>query len=223
MRTTAIVQARMGSSRLPGKVLADVGGKPVLARIIERLRRCETLDEIVIATSTETRDRAICELAEAEQVPFFCGSESDVLSRFVGVAKKHPADIYVRITADCPLVDPGIVDRTVRALRMSKYDFASNAVVRTFPVGLDVEACWSDVLFRLDRIGTTPQEREHVFWGAYMVHPHLFLTRLVKDEQNNADLRWTLDTALDLEHIRSIYDDVDYRTLIERCRERRAA
>lgn len=223
MRTAAVVQARTGSSRLPGKVLMDIRGRPVLARIIERLNRCETLDTIVVATTTGARDDAIVSLCDELGVPTYRGPEHDVLARYVGAAQEHPANAYVRITADCPLTDPGVVDRTVRALRTSRYDFASNAVRRTFPVGLDVEAMWSDVLFRLDRMGTTPQEREHVCWGAYMVHSHLFLTRIVKDDVDNSDLRWTLDTQQDLIYLRSIYDDVDYRTLIERCRQKRAA
>lgn len=223
MRTVAVIQARMGSSRLPGKVLEPINGKPVLTRIIERLRRCEMLDTIVVATTTETRDDAIVLLSGGLGIPTYRGPEQDVLTRYVGAAQEYKADVVVRITSDCPLIDPGVVDRTVRALRISKYDVASNAIVRSFPTGLDVEVCWADVLYRMDRMGDTPQDREHVFWYSYRTRPDLFLTRIVKDDHDNSDLRWTLDTATDLIYLRSIYDDVDYRTLIERCREKRAA
>ena len=194
----------------------DIGGHPALGRSIERLQRCTTLDGIVVATTTHARDDVVVTLAASYGVQTFRGPEQDVLARYVGAAEQAGADIVARITADCPLIDPSVVDRAVHALRSSRYDFASNAITRSYPVGLDVEVMWTDVLARVDRMATTPQAREHVCWYLYRERPDLFAIREVRDDEDNSDLCWTLDTMEDLEHIRSIYDDVDYRTLIQR-------
>src|SRR5262249_13108735 len=153
-KTVAIVQARTGSTRLPGKVLAQVGTRPMLAQQLRRLRDAVTLDEIVVATTTESRDDPVAEIAEAEDVRCFRGSESDVLGRYVGAARASGAEIVVRLTADCPLIDPGVVDRVTGLLvnGAGEYDYASNVVRRTFPQGLDAEALFVDTLERVDRL-----------------------------------------------------------------------
>jgi spore coat polysaccharide biosynthesis protein SpsF len=219
MNIVGIVQARTGSSRLPGKVLADLHGRPVLSRVIERLRRCETLDSIVVATTTEARDDAVAGLAREAGIAVYRGPEQDVLARYVGAAQMAGADVVVRVTSDCPLIDPYVVDRTVRSLRISKYDFASNSIERTWPRGLDVEACWADVLYRIGRMAEAQPEREHVFPFIYRTRPDLFLIRHVKDGQDHSEIRgWTLDTQDDLEYLRWLWEDTDYERLLERAR-----
>ena len=227
MKTVVIIQARVGSTRLPGKVLLDVCGAPLLARVIRRAGRAQTADEVIVATSTLSRDDAVADLAKSEGVRVFRGSESDVLSRYAEAAKMAGADIVVRITADCPLVDPSIIDRTVRSLRLSNYDFASvsaegfdpetQSVRRTFPRGLDVEVCWADVLYRCERLFDSPRAREHVFTGVYEERPELFLIRYIRDSTDHGTLNWSVDTQHDLDYIRVIYDDrADYRELLAR-------
>ena len=224
VRTVAIIQARTGSTRLPEKVLADIKGVPMLQRVITRVQRAETVDQVVVATTTLARDDIVATLAEHLGCGVFRGDERDVLGRYVAAAREWPADMYVRITADCPLIDPGVIDRAVRSLRVSGYDFATNSVQRTFPKGLDVEVCWADVLPRCDRLFDSPNAREHVFWGIYAERPELFLIRHLKDDTDHSAMVWCVDSPADLAYVRTIYDDsADYRTLIERCEARTPA
>lgn len=214
MKTVAIVQARTGSTRLPGKVLAQLGTRPMLAQQLRRLRDARTLDEIVVATTTESWDDPVAELAEAEDLRCFRGSETDVLGRYVGAARASGAEIVVRLTADCPLIDPGVVDRVTGMLvdGAGDYDYASNVVRRTFPQGLDAEALFFDTLERVDRLARTPDAREHVTWFVVSERPDLFLIGSVTDDEDNSDLRWTVDTPDDLELVRALYDRLDLET-----------
>ncbi len=211
MKRVIIIQARMTSTRLPGKVLMDVAGKPMLAQQITRLRGCSSVDEIVIATTTNKTDDPVVELAREERLPWYRGSEDDVLSRFVGAAQESHADVIVRITADCPLIDAGVVDRVITELidHSDNCDYASNVIKRTYPRGLDVEAFFADTLERFDRLANTSGSREHVTTVLREMHPELFLTRAVTDKEDNSDLRWTVDTAADLELIRIIYEKLE--------------
>ena len=207
MKTVAIIQARMCSTRLPGKVLMDLSGRPMLAQQLARLKRCRRLDELVIATTTNVTDDPVEALARAEGVRCFRGSEDDVLSRYVDAAVDAGADTVVRITADCPLIDPEVTDRVVRDLidHSSECDYTSNTIERTYPRGLDVEAFFIDVLHRVSRLSRRPEEREHVTL-AVRTRPSLFLCRQVKDDADNSDLRWTVDERPDLHVVRAIYD-----------------
>jgi spore coat polysaccharide biosynthesis protein SpsF len=211
MKRVVIVQARMTSSRLPGKVLLDLGGRPVLAEVIRRVRAMKEQDEIVVATTTLASDDPIVRLAEREGVRWFRGDETDVLSRFVGAAQESKADLVVRITADCPLLDPAESDRVVLDLcaNASKVDYASNVLRRTYPQGLDTEALWTDTLNRVHRLASSANSREHVTWYIYREKPDLFRRHSVMDTVDNSDLRWTLDTPEDLESIRTIYQGLD--------------
>ncbi len=206
MKRAGIIQARMGSSRLPGKVLIDLAGRPLLAQQIRRLRRCRKLDEVVIATTTRGADDPVAALAGAEDVRCFRGSEEDVLARYVGAARECSADVVVRITADCPLIDPEEVDRVVDGLQ--DVDYASNVIRRTYPRGLDAEALFRDVLERAARLGTSVRAREHVTWYILRGRPELFLQRSVEDVEDNSDLRWTVDTPEDLALARRVYADL---------------
>jgi spore coat polysaccharide biosynthesis protein SpsF len=211
MRRVLIVQARMTSTRLPGKVLAEVAGKPMLAQQLQRLKQCSAVDEIVIATTTNQTDQPIVELARQEGVGWFCGSEHDVLSRFVGAARQSRADVVVRVTADCPLIDPQVTAKVINDLthHMVDCDYASNVLERTYPRGLDVEAFFGDTLLRIDRLAQSQAAREHVTIVLRAERPALFLCRSVVDLHNNADLRWTVDTELDLRLIRFLYEKLD--------------
>ena len=211
MKTALIIQARIGSTRLPRKVLKDLAGRPMLAQELERLKRCATVDEIVVATTTNDADDLIVDLARREGVRWFRGSENDVLARYVGAAREAKADVIVRVTADCPLIDPAVTDRVVRALteNASECDYASNVLQRTYPRGLDVEVFFLDTLLRIDRMATSQVAREHVTVVARSERPGLFLCRSVEDSQVNADLRWTVDTEADFQVISKIYEGLD--------------
>lgn len=213
MRRIIIVQARMTSTRLPGKVLMDLAGRSMLAQQLRRLKRCAA-DEIVIATTTNTTDDPVIELARREDVGWFRGSEHDVLSRFVGAARQARADLVVRVTADCPLIDPEVTDRVIAELadHHSECDYASNVEERSFPRGLDVEALFFDTLLRADRLGRSAAAREHVTVVIRAERPELFARRSVTDSRNGADLRWTVDTPEDLRLVRTLYEDLDLGT-----------
>jgi spore coat polysaccharide biosynthesis protein SpsF len=210
MKRVCVVQARMGSTRLPGKVLRELAGQPMLTQLLRRLRTCASLDEIVIATSIAASDDPIAELGVSEGVRVCRGSEADVLGRIVQAARATQADVVVRVTADCPLIDPHVTDRVINELTTdgSAADYASNVLRRTFPRGLDVESMYLDTLLRVDRLAQTPAEREHVTITIRTAWPSLFLTRSVESDIDDSDLRWTVDEEGDLELVRKLYDQL---------------
>lgn len=227
MRAVAVVQARTGSTRLPGKVLAEVGGRPMLVQQLRRLQDARTLAEIVVATTTQPRDDALAALAEAEGIRCFRGDEEDVLRRYVEAARSSAAEVVVRLTADCPLIDAGVIDDVTRMLMTgaAEFDYVSNVIRRTYPQGLDAEALFMDTLERVDRLARSPQAREHVTWFIVSERPELFVVGSVTDHHDNSDLRWTVDTAADLELVRRLYDalelgasPLDYRTVVAHVR-----
>jgi spore coat polysaccharide biosynthesis protein SpsF len=208
MTTTAIVQARMGSARLPGKVLLDLAGKPMLVRHVSRLSRAQMLDDVVVATTVEPADDVIADLCQERGWSYLRGSEEDVLDRFYRAAKKCQADVVVRVTSDCPLIEPEIVDRVVREFveRLPEIDYASNtAPKRTFPRGLDTEVMRFDVLEQAWREDKNPAWREHV--TPYIRRqPDLFQTYGISNDQDISNMRWTVDTPEDLAFVRRIYE-----------------
>lgn len=207
-RVVTVVQARMGSTRLPGKVLADLAGRPMLERQLERLARASACESIVVATTNLADDDAVASLAGDLGYAVTRGSPDDVLARYVQAANEHAADIVVRVTADCPLIDPGVLDRVVHALLEDrKLDYASNTLVRTFPRGLDTEVLTRTALERAHREATDAVDREHVTRYIWR-HPDRFRLTSIVDEQDHSDLRWTVDTPLDLQVIREIFDDL---------------
>jgi spore coat polysaccharide biosynthesis protein SpsF len=210
MRRVAILQARMTSERLPGKVLAEVAGRPMIEHQLRRLERCERIDELVIATTTNADDDPLVELARRIGVRAFRGSEHDVLSRYAGAAREASADLVVRLTSDCPLADAGEVDVVVRELeeRRATCDYASNGLEPSLPRGLDAEALWRDVLERADRMASSKPAREHVTWFVYSERPDLFELHAVRRPYDAADLRWTVDTDADLAMVRRLYDEL---------------
>jgi len=208
MKTVAIVQARMGSTRLPGKVLQDLAGEPMLARVVNRTCRAKTLQEVVIATTTNMVDDVIVKLCEARGWSWFRGSEEDVLDRYYRAAKKYQADFIVRITSDCPLIDPEVIDQVVQEFleRQPEVDYASNTWPRrTFPRGLDTEVMRMDVLERAWREDRNPAWREHVTPYIYR-NPDRFRIHNVVSPVDYSAMRWTVDTQEDLAFVRQIYD-----------------
>jgi spore coat polysaccharide biosynthesis protein SpsF len=218
----------MGSTRLPGKVLRDLAGRPMLAQLLRRLRASSSLDEIVVATSTAPSDDQIAEFGTSEGVRVFRGSEADVLSRILDAARAAQADVVVRVTGDCPLIDPHVTDRVVEALTANGEfaDYASNVLRRTYPRGLDVEAMFVDTLMRVDRLSQTRAEREHVTITIRSERPSLFLTRSVESDTNDSDLRWTVDEERDFQLVARLYDElgldeqiVPYETVVDHVRQ----
>jgi len=207
-KTIAIVQARMSSSRLPGKVLQEIAGQPMLVRVIERTRRARTLDQVVVATTTDSSDDPLQELCESKGYACYRGSLYDVLDRFYQAAHEFGAQAVVRLTADCPLIDPQVIDRVVAEFRESGADFAANRLPppwkRTYPIGLDVEVCTFQALERAWQAAVQPYEREHVMPYLYS-EPGRFSVRIVDTTPDHGDLRWTVDTPQDLELVRKIY------------------
>ncbi len=207
MNVILLLQARMGSTRLPGKVLCDLAGRPMLEAQIRRLRQCQSIDRVVVATSDAAGDQPIVACCDRVRIDVFRGSEQDVLSRFVGAAVKYKADVVVRCTGDCPLIDAGIVDQVVGELvaRRTICDYASNVLNRTFPRGLDVEAMYMDTLLRIDRMATHAGQREHVTILLRQRRDGAFLCYSVEDKEDRSHLRWTVDTAEDLAWVSEFY------------------
>lgn len=203
-KTVAIIQARMASTRLPNKVLADLGGKPMLAQVVARVRRAATIDEVVVATSVGPQDDAVEGFCRREGIGCFRGSEDDVLDRYYQAAHAFDAAVVVRITADCPLHDPRVIDSVVSAFVPGETDYVSNSIERTFPDGLDTEVFSVAALERAWREATWSSEREHVTSYIWK-HPDLFRIRQVTQSVDRSSMRWTVDEPRDLELVREVY------------------
>jgi spore coat polysaccharide biosynthesis protein SpsF len=205
-KVVAIIQARTGSTRLPGKVLMDLCGKTVLGHVISRVKKSREIDEIVIATTNLEKDDAVVEEAKKYRVKYFRGSEDDVLSRYYLAGKKNCADIVVRITSDCPLIDPVIVDEIVEFYKENSYDLVTNAGTdlnqRTYPRGLDTEVFSYSVLEEAFNLATEKHQREHVTPYIYENSYNIFY---YKNAIDYSRYRWTLDTREDFELIKTIY------------------
>lgn len=208
LKVTAIIQARIGSTRLPGKVLADIDGHPMFWQVVRRTRAAETLHEVVVATTTEPADDAIVSSCRERGVECFRGSEEDVLDRYYQAAREHAADVVVRITSDCPLIDPEIIDKTVRAFLSERPDYASNGVVRTYPRGLDTEVMTLHALETAWREASQPYQRAHVTPYIYE-NPDRFKILSVIGDQDHSAYRWTVDTPEDLELVRAVYSRLE--------------
>jgi len=210
MKVAAIIQARMGSSRLPGKVLMDISGKPMLEHIVERLKKCRKLDEIIIATSDLPEDKVLVKFAKDRGYKITTGSVYDVLSRYLKAAREVGADYVVRVCADCPLISPEVIDEIVeKHLSAKNVDYTSNVDKRTFPLGLDIEILSTKVLEKEERLAKEPHCREHVTIFI-REHPEMFKIQTVeaKGIMRRPDLRLTVDTMDDLLLIREIYSEL---------------
>lgn len=206
-RTVAIIQARMSSSRLPGKVLKEIGSLPMLAWVVERSRRAHTIDTVVVATTTDPSDDVIEAFCRDRGYSITRGSLTDVLDRYYQAAKQSRARVIVRLTADCPLIDPDLIDELVSKFRSAGVDFAATRLPppwkRTYPIGLDIEVCSFQALESAWTEASEPYEREHVM--PYLYDQEGRFRILVMDHPTDyGSLRWTVDTAEDLDLIRRI-------------------
>jgi len=206
-KTAAIIQARMGSTRLPGKVMKDLKGKPVLWHVIERVKQAKNIGQIIIATTTHKRDEIIFEKAKEWGVKAYQGSEEDVLARYYEAANKYEIDTVVRITSDCPLIDPHVTDKIVEYYKNNNYTLVTNAGSnlsnRTYPRGLDTEVFSFEVLEKAYRKAEEKYQREHVTPYIYEKYNDIVYYKNNKDLSN---YRLTLDTKEDFKLIKKIYD-----------------
>jgi spore coat polysaccharide biosynthesis protein SpsF len=210
MRHVAIIQARMGSTRLPGKVLEMVEGQTMLERVVERTRRAARVARVVVATSEAPDDDRVEAICHGRSIDVFRGSEHDVLDRYSGAAERFNADSIVRLTADCPLLDPAVVDSVITRFEVGDVDYAANINPPTFPDGLDTEVFFREALVRAAREARLRSEREHV--TLYLRnHPEMFRIANVRHEPNLSAMRWTVDEPEDLEFMRAVYAEFGSR------------
>jgi spore coat polysaccharide biosynthesis protein SpsF len=238
-RVVAIIQGRMTSSRLPGKILADIAGQPMLQRVFARTSRAATVSETLFATTTDASDDPVAEYCDWSGIPVRRGSLYDVLDRYYQSAKEAKADVVVRITADCPVIDPALIDDVVHTLLDGEYDFVCNRLpppwTRTYPIGLDVEACTFIALTKAWKEAKEPQQREHAMPFFYEgvelttvnrqlqngTSPRGFNIALLHNPTDFGDYRWTVDTPEDLEFMRQVYsrfhgrDDFSWKEVLD--------
>ncbi len=200
----AVLQARVSSSRLPGKVLKPLLGVPMILRQIERIRRARRIDRLVLATSTDASDDPLAALMVEAGVETARGPLDDVLGRFMLAAKPHNPDWIVRLTGDCPLADPAVIDRVIEATLAAGADYGSNTITPTYPDGLDVEVVRYDVLRRIDGEERTTAEREHVTLAVNR-HPERYRLLNVEGAPDLSALRWTVDNSEDFTLVERIY------------------
>lgn len=225
----AIIQGRMSSSRLPGKILADIAGQPMLRRVFLRTSRAGTVTETFFATTTDASDDPVAEYCEFSGIPFTRGNLYDVLDRYYQAAKQAKADVVVRITADCPIIDPALIDEAVHTLLEGGYDFSANRLPppfhRTYPIGLDVEVCTFTALEKAWQEASETFHREHVMPYLYegvelnTVNRRLesgtsargYRIALLNHSTDFGEYRWTVDTSEDLDFVRQVYARFDGR------------
>jgi len=203
----AILQARTSSNRLPGKVLKPILGVPMLLRQIERISDSERIDKLVVATSTDTSDDELAKVLMEAGVHVYRGSLTNVLDRFYQVASQYSADNIVRLTGDCPLIDPEIVDNVIESHLVKNADYTSNALNPTYPDGLDVEVIKFKALEKSWEEGKLPSELEHVTSYIYN-NKDKFVICNVSNDQDLSTLRWTVDEKEDLEFVEKIYSEL---------------
>lgn len=203
-KIVAIIQVRMDSTRFPKKALAEILGQPMTIRLLERVKKSRLINEIVVATTTRSIDDPLAEVVREYGISIFRGSYQDVLDRYYQTAKNFHADIIVRITGDCPLIDPIIVDLVIQLFLDNEYDYVNNTLVPTYPDGLDVEVFSFKTLEETWKEATLLSEREHV--TPYIKkHPEKFRIGHIGNEVDLSHLRWTVDREKDLEFVREIF------------------
>ena len=212
MKITAIIQARMNSHRLPGKVLMDIEGKTSLERMISRIKKSKLINEIIIATTKKKEDLEIIKECKSLGLKYFSGDEDDVLDRYFRASQKFDVKNIVRLTADCPMHDHEVIDSIIRIYKNNNYDYVSNVSKRTFPDGLDVEVFNFKSLDIAQKNAKNKVHREHV--TTYIrkkikgMESGNFRTFNVENETNFSSFRWTLDNQADLDHIRFFYKNL---------------
>ena len=223
-----IIQARMDSTRLSGKVLMNIEGKPMLWHVINRLKFSKKLDDVILAIPDTKESDILEEFAKENKIKYFRGSKENVLSRYYKSAKEFKCGIIVRVTSDDPLVDPKILDTIIEKHLSRKADYTSNNLKRTFPLGLDIEVFNFHVLERAYKEAKEDYQREHVTPYIYE-HPEIFKIAYVENEEDLSSFRWTVDEIKDLEFVREIYKRLykkgeiflmdDIITLLKQCPE----
>ncbi|MEK5140696.1 glycosyltransferase family protein [Paenibacillus sp. FSL M7-0134] len=220
MNIVAIIQARMGSTRLPGKVDLNLLGVTVLERVVERIKKVKQINKIVVATTDLTADETIVNLAHKAEVEVYRGSESDVLKRYYEAAVTHNADVIIRITSDCPVIDSVIIDELIANYITGSYDYVSNTIERSYPRGLDAEVFSFASLEKAHMEAKSVEQREHVTPYIYQ-NPDRFSMLSVTCAKDYSNYRWTLDTTEDWELIQQIYtyfrdrDSFDWQDIVE--------
>ena len=210
MKTIAIVQARMGSTRFPNKVMRAINGVPMIELLLGRLAKAKHIDRIVLATTTDPRERALVDHVRKLGYEVFQGSESDVLDRYYQAAKPHSPGTVVRITGDCPLIDPELVDQVIAAFESEGVDYLSNTLPPTYPDGLDTEVFSFRALEQAAQRATRPVEREHV--TPFIRESGLFTTGNFAHDQDHSQERWTVDEAADFEVVAGVFNHFHPRT-----------
>ena len=206
LRVLAILQARMSSTRLPGKVLKPINGQPMILRQINRINRSKMINKLVVATSVQVEDLEIVSLCERYDIASFRGSLEDVLDRYIQASKLHNYEIIVRLTADCPLFMPELCDEMISEFISTNIDYMSNRITLSYPDGLDIEIFSSEALRRLNSFSLTALEREHVTLGMYS-RTREFSCRNFLSKKDLSNLRWTVDNERDLSFVRAVYDN----------------
>jgi spore coat polysaccharide biosynthesis protein SpsF (cytidylyltransferase family) len=206
MKIIAIIQARLGSTRLPGKVLLDLEGRTVLEHVIRRVKSSKLVTDVIVATTINKDDLEIVKLCANLGISVYCGSEDDVLDRYYQTARLFKADHIVRITSDCPLIDPMVIDEVITLHVREKADYTSNTLKETYPDGEDIEVFTFAALKEAWKKANLSSEREHV--TPFIRKNHAF--KLVNLEYNKdlSHKRWTLDNPEDFEFIKSIYKNI---------------
>ena len=201
----AIVQARLSSTRLPGKVLMLILGRPMLWRQLERVKRAKSIDRLIVASSDHPEDRQLVDMCREFGVECYCGSLDDVLDRFYQAARLYQASHIVRLTGDCPVADPQVIDAVIDCYRSGDCDYASNINPPTFPDGLDVEVMRLDCLEQAWREAKLPSQREHVT-PFIRQQPQRFKLVNFANDTDLSHLRWTVDEPQDFEFITKVYE-----------------
>lgn len=203
-RNLVVLQARMSSSRLPGKVLKPINGQPMIFRQINRVFESTHVEDLIVATSVNRSDDELVKFLQSKDIKVFRGSLDNVLSRFLEITKKINPTNVIRLTADCPLVMPKLIDEMIAFFEEKSPDYLSNSLVPTFPDGLDVEIISSEALSRLESLDLSKMELEHVTMGIYN-RPDFFKVLNFSNTVNQSNMRWTVDYPEDLDFVRSVY------------------
>ena len=204
--TLAILQARMSSSRLPGKVMMPINGEPMIYRQIERIRQASTINEVIVATSTDPSDDSLVQFLQDKGIVVSRGPLNDVLSRFTKIQQETESTAIIRLTADCPLVMPELIDKMVARFYDANVDYLSNTLQLSFPDGLDVEVIRPSVFKILAELNLSETEREHVTLGIYS-RPSLFTLENFHFGEDLSQRRWTVDYLEDLMFIRRVFNE----------------
>lgn len=207
MKIIAILQARLSSSRLPGKVLKPILGRPMLWHQLERIKLVTKLDKIIVATSDQSDDDAIEGLCQESDVACFRGSLNDVLSRYYMAAQEHNPDIVIRLTGDCPLADPEVIDFGIDFFLNHDFDYVSNCVERSYPIGLDMEIFKFSCLKEAWKEANLPSQREHVT-PFIQDHTDRYKIGHFKNDQDLSHHRWTVDEPEDFEFVKQVYESL---------------